>query len=146
MSFFLVICNNSYKFIFENAITVSESYVRNRIQDMHIKHIHTQYIPDCAILLVECSDFTEEEKTYFENKCDYVLNLWHVNELHSCIFGTSKSLGEGTMTMKALQYITDNQIEYQNLFKICGRYCINSQFNYDAYAISDQVLFTKCIF
>jgi hypothetical protein len=34
-------------------------------------------IPNNKILLVECSDFNEEEKLYFEKECDYILNLWN---------------------------------------------------------------------
>ena len=42
---------------------------------------------------------------FIEKECDYVLNLWNKKELHSRIFGISKALGEGTMTIKALKYI-----------------------------------------
>ena len=39
-------------------------------------------IPNYKIMIVECTNFTEEEKSYFENECDYVLNLWDKKELH----------------------------------------------------------------
>jgi len=42
---------------------------------------------------VDCTDFNEEEKNYFVNNCDYVLNLWKNQELHPNIFGISKALG-----------------------------------------------------
>ena len=32
-------------------------------------------IPNKKIMLVECSEFTEEEKKYFETECDYIINL-----------------------------------------------------------------------
>ena len=52
-------------------------------------------IPNHTIMIVECTDFTEEEKYYFEKECDYVLNLWERKELHSNIFGISNHLEKG---------------------------------------------------
>ena len=87
-------------------------------------------IPNYKIMIVECTDFTNEEKSYFERECDYILNLWDKKELHSSIFGKSKSLGEGTMTIQALKYILENNFNCDNLFKICGRYWLNDKFDY----------------
>jgi len=87
-------------------------------------------IPDYKIMIVECTDFTEEEKSYFEKECDYVLNLWDKKKLHANIFGLSKSHGEGTMTIEALSYIIANNFEYNKLFKISGRYWMTDCFNY----------------
>jgi hypothetical protein len=87
-------------------------------------------IPNNKILLVECSDFTNEEKLYFEKECDYILNLWNNKELHSDIFGLSKALGEGTLTSQSFRYIKENNICYNNLFKISGRYWLNDKFDY----------------
>lgn len=99
-------------------------------------------IPDYIIMLVECTDFTDEEKSYFEKECDYILNLWDKKELHSNIFGLSKSLGEGTMTIEALNYIQYKKLEYENLFKICGRYWLNNEFNYNIYN-NNKLVFKK---
>ena len=92
-----------------------------------------QNIPEHKIFLVECSDFTEEEDKYFKENCDYILNLWNNKDLHDKIFGISKSLGEGTMTINALEYIFQEKIEFNNLYKICGRYWLNDDFNYNVY-------------
>ena len=100
-----------------------------------IKH----YIPDHKILLVECSDFTEDEEKYFNENCDYILNLWNNKELHNKIFGISKSLGEGTMTINALEYIFQQKIEFNNLYKICGRYWLNEDFNYGVFNNSSDI-------
>lgn len=88
-------------------------------------------IPDCKIIIVECSDLRDYELDFFNNNCDYVLNLWDKKELHDNIFGLSKSLGEGTQTIMALTYINNNNIKYDNLFKITGRYYLNNNFKYD---------------
>ena len=101
-------------------------------------------IPNHKIIIVECTDFTEEELNYFKKECDYVLNLWDRKELHDKIFGTSKALGEGTMTIQALQYMIKNKFEYKNLFKICGRYWLNNDFNYEIFDNSN-IMFKKII-
>lgn len=98
-------------------------------------------IPNNKILLVECSDFTEEEKIYFEKECDYVLNLWSKYELHKDIFGISKALGEGTQTIEAFKYIKENNICYNNLFKISGRYWFNDKFNYNIFNNNSLVFY-----
>lgn len=85
-------------------------------------------IPNCKIIIVECSDFNIEEYEYLSKNCDYILNLWEKKELHNNIFGKSKSLGEGTMTISALKYIDDKDIQYNYLYKISGRYWLNDNF------------------
>jgi thymidylate synthase len=84
-------------------------------------------LSNSKIIIVECSDFNEEENNYFKENCDYILNLWNKKELHNYIFGPSKSLGEGTMTIEALKYI-EELLEYQYLYKISGRYWLNENF------------------
>jgi len=90
-----------------------------------------KYIPNNIIIIVECSKLRNYENEYFENNCDYIINLWENKELHDNIFGISKSLGEGLMMIKALEYIIKKDIIYDNLYKISGRYKINNNFNYD---------------
>ena len=85
-------------------------------------------ISNCKIIVVECTDFNEEENNYFKDNCDYLLNLWNNKNLHDYIFGISKSIGEGTMTIKAIQYIQQLNLEYNYLYKISGRYWLNKNF------------------
>lgn len=99
-------------------------------------------IPNYKIMIVECTEFTIEEKEYFERNCDYTLNLWNKKELHPKIFGISKSLGEGTMTIQALKYIIENKYEYDNLFKISGRYFLNSSFKYELFNNNNYIFQT----
>lgn len=95
---------------------------RNTVESIRDK------LSNSKIIIVECSDFNEEENNYFKDNCDYILNLWNKKELHDYIFGTSKSLGEGTMTIEALKYIKELKLEYQYLYKISGRYWLNENF------------------
>ena len=68
--------------------------------------------------------------------------MWDRKEVHEKIFGISKSLGEGTMTIEALEYIKKNQIQFNNLFKICGRYWLSEKFDYKIYDNSN-IMFKK---
>ena len=92
-------------------------------------------IPDNKIIMVECSQLTQEEREYFINNTDYFINLYDKNDdrIIERIHSISKSLGESTMTKYALEYIIENNIDFKNLFKISGRYWLNDKFIYDVF-------------
>lgn len=92
-------------------------------------------IPNNKILLVECSILTSEEREYFIENVDYFLNIYDTNnnDLINRMFTISKSLGEGTMTIMALKYLFDNNIVFDFLYKISGRYWLNDNFNYNLF-------------
>jgi hypothetical protein len=58
------------------------------------------------------------------------LNLIDQPEKVKNIYSASKALGEGTMTISAIDYIQKNNIEFDNFFKITGRYWLSNHFNY----------------
>lgn len=101
-----------------------------------------KFIPNCSIILVECSEFNIDEINYFNTNVDIIINLWNFKELHHDIFGISKSLSEGTMTIKALEFIQENNIIFDNFFKISGRYYLNNNFNYEFY-LNNYSIFKK---
>ena len=121
-----------------SVFTREERYEQTKKTIQSIK----EKIPDCKLMIVECTDFSEEEEVYFEKECDYVLNLWERKKLHPKIFGIGKALGEGTMTIEALEYIIENKLNYDNLFKICGRYWLNNDFDYNTYN-NNNLVFKK---
>jgi hypothetical protein len=87
-------------------------------------------IPNVKILMVECSTLDEIQKEYFTIHCDYFLNLIDQPEKVKNIYSPSKALGEGTMTISAIEYIQKNNIEFDNFFKITGRYWLSDYFDY----------------
>ena len=87
-------------------------------------------IPNSKIFIVECSELNEEQTDYFTKNSDYFLNLFNDAEKCANVYGTSKALGEGTMTIEAIHYIIQNDIQFDNLFKISGRYWLSDNFNY----------------
>jgi hypothetical protein len=92
-------------------------------------------IPDSPIFLIECSNLTNSERSYFTENTDYFLNIYDTNNesLIRRMHTISKSMGEGTMTIIALEYLFKNDIKFDNLFKISGRYWLNDNFNYECY-------------
>lgn len=88
-------------------------------------------IPNAKIFIVECSEFNEEQKQFFLENSDYVLNLFNNISIRKNIHSPSKSLCEGTMTFYALQFIIEQNIKFDNLIKISGRYYLSEKFNYD---------------
>jgi hypothetical protein len=88
-------------------------------------------IPNCKILCIECSQLSNEQNEYFKNNSDYFINLYDNNCEKNKIYSAYKCYGEGTMTYNALKFIIENNIEFNNFFKISGRYWLNDNFNYE---------------
>ena len=97
-------------------------------------------IPNSKIFIVECSNLTEDMNNYLLENSDYFLNLYPDEKIRNNTTSLSKSLGEGTMTLCALKYIIDNNIEFENLIKISGRYWLSEKFNYTNFNNNDIVI------
>lgn len=97
-------------------------------------------IPNHKILIVECSELTSDENIYFSENSDYFINLITDPQVKDYVSSISKSLGEGSMTICALDYIIKNHIEYDNLIKISGRYWLSAKFNYNYFNNSDIII------
>ena len=97
-------------------------------------------IPNSKILLVECSNLNEEMTTYLIKNTDHFLNLYNNEQIRNNTSHISKSLGEGTMTLCALNYIIKNNIEFECLIKISGRYWLSEKFEYNKFDNNDIVV------
>lgn len=103
-------------------------------------------IPNSVIFLLECSKLTLEQENYFTTSCDYFINIYNTSqELINIIYGKSKALAEGTMTIKAIEYIKEHmQLGVgDNIFKISGRYYLDEYFNLDEYNPNSCNIFKK---
>lgn len=89
-----------------------------------------KYIPDCLIFFMECSPLTREHHNYIAGEVDYFFNL-HDTMLRGRMFTKSKAMGEGTLTEYALNYMFENKIAFDNLFKLSGRYYLDERFCYN---------------
>lgn len=97
-------------------------------------------IPESKILLVECSYLTAEEEAYFRSHCDYFVNVIDKPGMLEYTTGVSKSLGEGSMFIKAIEYIEQQGLVFDNFFKITGRYFLNEHFKYEKFD-NDKICF-----
>jgi hypothetical protein len=88
-----------------------------------------QYIPNAIIVFVECSPLRAEHEEFIKSNVDYFYNLWFSVD-KAKMFTASKALGEGTQTIYALNQILSENIEFDNLFKISGRYFLDERFDY----------------
>jgi len=110
--------------------TKEERFVQTKYTILSVR----EKIPNNKIILVECSPLSEEETKYFIENTDHFLNLYYdTNREHIIprVYSNSKSMGEGIMTIFALFYIFENNICFDNLFKISGRYWLNENFHYE---------------
>jgi hypothetical protein len=87
-------------------------------------------IENPIIVLVECSELTEEQNNFFLNNVSYLINLYNSNNRNK-VYSEFKAIGEGTMTECGLHIIKliYNNIDY-NIFKISGRYFLNNFFDF----------------
>lgn len=97
-------------------------------------------IPNLKILLVECSNLSVEQTDYLTSRCDYFLNLYENKQVRENVHSASKALGEGTMTIEAINYIKKNNIMFDNFFKITGRYWLSDNFNYTNFDNNDIII------
>lgn len=125
------------------------SYTNNRSVYSHVerfeqtkKTIETikEKIPNSKIFIIECSNLNEEMSKYLFEKSDYFLNLFPHEQIINNTTGLSKALGEGTMTLCALKFIIQNNIEFENLIKISGRYWLSENFDYNNFNNNDIVI------
>ena len=97
-------------------------------------------IPNAKIFIVECSNLDVEQLDYLIKNSDYFLNLYNNENVKNYTSSISKSLGEGTMTLYALNYIFDNNILFDKLIKISGRYWLSEKFYYSKFDCNNIVI------
>ena len=121
---------------------VRSIYTSEQRFEQTIKTINSvkEKIPNSKIFIVECSELNEEQNDFLIKNCDFFLNLYDNDEIRKNIYGISKSLGEGTMTYFAIDCINNNNINYDNLIKISGRYWLSETFDYNNFNNNDVVM------
>lgn len=115
-----------------SAFSVEERFQQtlHTIQSIRDRQDHS------AIMLVECSSLSQEMEETLKNSVDYYIQCYEQDDIRSaCINNNLKGYGEAMKTLAAIQYIHTNQISFQRLFKISGRYYLNSSFSKDSYSL-----------
>lgn len=87
------------------------------------------------IMLVECSNLDESMTNSLKDKVDYFLQTYDdISVREACINSEKKGWGEIKKLQKSCEFIQQNNIKFNRLFKISGRYFLNLFFdkkNYD---------------
>lgn len=95
------------------------------------------YHPTAKILLVECSELSEEYEIKLRIYSDYYINLYQDKEVRTaCIDSNKKGYGEVILTLRALDYIKNNNITFNKMFKISGRYYLTKDFKHSNFSDS----------
>lgn len=134
-----VICTPNTPLSYTNTRSVYTHHERFEQTKKTIESVK-QKIPNVKILIVECSELNKEYEEYFLNHVDYFINLINEPQKVKNIYSKSKSLGEGTITIEAIDYIKNNNILFDNFFKISGRYWLSENFNYTNFVNEDIIV------
>jgi hypothetical protein len=88
-------------------------------------------IPNKKVYFVECTDIPEFEDD-IKGKVDFYKNVYKGNE--AAIDGPYKSIGEAISTLAV------EMDDYENIYKISGRYYLNDEFDYSLWDNDDTIM------
>jgi glycosyltransferase involved in cell wall biosynthesis len=94
-----------------------------------------KYIPNCDILFCEASNLllNKDIENDIKSKVKYYYNFYYDNNqnIENAVNSEMKGLGEANILLKAIEKIIEEHMNYKYIFKISGRYYLNSSFNYN---------------
>ena len=90
---------------------------------------------DAYIILVECSDISEETTCRLEQLVDcFIQTFNNLNVRETCINSNIKGYGELRQILVAIDYIKEHSIPFRRFFKISGRYYLDDNFNIESFS------------
>jgi hypothetical protein len=120
-------CDKPLSYINKRSVySMQERFEQTKLTIQSIK----DKIPNCKILLSECSKLSEIMTTYLQENCDYFINYYENLSIRQNVESQSKSLGENTLIANSIHYLKSMNVRYDNLLKISGRYWLSENFNY----------------
>jgi len=90
-----------------------------------------KYIPNIEILFCECSDINIEMENSIKEKVNYYHNFYNIKTIRENVKSKFKGLGEAHILLEGMNKI--NCQSYKNIFKISGRYYLNTHFDYNQF-------------
>jgi hypothetical protein len=105
-----------------SVFSTKERYIQTILTIMSLSKITNK-----KILFIEGSEISKEYENTIRSKVDFFINIKNDHKLKPIIDGISKGRAEAALTIEALKFI-DLQ-EFDNIFKISGRYYLNDNFN-----------------
>lgn len=107
-----------------SAFTKEERYEQTK---KSIQSIRT-YLPNSKILLIECSNLTEEYQNYITSHVDYFLNIYNEEEKRKHVYSIYKAEGESQLMIDGLKFIFDNNLQLIEMIFVNFQNRYNSQF------------------
>lgn len=97
-----------------------------------------KYSANSKILLVDCSELSEEKNKQLETEVDYYYQLNSEKEINNlCHTSPKKGLGESLITIKAVEFIKLENMQFDRFFKISGRYKLDDRFDSSAFSYNE---------
>jgi hypothetical protein len=128
--------------IIPSLVNVAGYYTREKRYIQTIKTISSvrEKIPNSFIVLIDISEFTEEETVYLNKICNLFINE-NKNDILIKKVKHQKSYGEKSYIQYALLYLNEFNDDYKfskfinlkSIFKVGGRYYLNDKFDYNNY-------------
>jgi len=111
----------------DNVFTQEERYN----QTVNTIDCINKYMHNTEILFIEASDCNPIYKDNIRQMCKYYIDISKENyTIQYCLDG-HKSLGDTYITLKGVEYIKNNNINFNICYKISARYYPFVNFNYD---------------
>lgn len=105
--------------------------------DQTLKTIESikKYIPNYYILFCESSDLTNYNDILenIQNEVNVFLNFNENNNIKNEVNSKYKGSGENSIMLEAINYINNENLVFDNVFKISGRYYLNDNFNFELF-------------
>jgi hypothetical protein len=103
-----------------------------------------KYLPDAKILLIECSDISQDYMNTLQSSVDYFLDVYSNEEAKTaCLQTNKKGWGEAVKTRLALEYILEQGLSFKRLFKLSGRYILTEKFKQENYSYTEYTFKEK---
>ena len=94
--------------------------------------------PAAKIILCDCSYISDAMNIALKEATDLYIQAYTNKEIHdSCIQSNKKGYGELLQTKHVVNHLVNNNIRFRRLFKISGRYFLNSSFNIDKFSTEE---------
>lgn len=98
-------------------------------------------IPNPYIVLLECSKGIEKYETVLKSKVNEYINYYKINsEITDAVESMYKGYGESLTIYTYLKDKTEKlHNQFENIFKISGRYFLNSKFDYNKFNNAENI-------
>lgn len=107
-------------------------------QAMHTVRTIRSKASRSKILFVECSDLSKQQAAELTSNVDYFINLSDIEEVRdACLNSEKKGFGEAFQTKYGIEFLFKKRIEFNRLFKISGRYALNSGFSLGNFSMEE---------